>query len=69
MTVTEMRRYLSEMRTLIDVQTEDAPFTLMANLSNGQLVSDFAVAVACGIHEKRSKVKKKETAPSRELPE
>jgi hypothetical protein len=63
MSVSEMRKYLSEMRMFLDTQTEDTPFGSSLVLSNGQPVLEFARAVAIGIHEKRSKVKKAAQPP------
>lgn len=58
MSVSEMRKFLAELRTCLDVQSEETPFSVTAHLSNGQPLVDFAKSVALGIHEKRSKLKK-----------
>ena len=58
MSVSDMRKYLSELRTCLETQSEETPFCVSASLSNGQPIMDFAKAVALGIHEKRSKLKK-----------
>lgn len=58
MSVSDMRKFLAELRTYLDTQSEDIPFSVSSTLSNGQTVVEFAKAVALGIHEKRSKLKK-----------
>lgn len=55
MSVSDMRKYLSETRSMVDSQTVDLPFSLCKMLSNNMCVSNFVVQVACGIHQKRSK--------------
>jgi hypothetical protein len=67
MSVSDMRKYLSELRTYLDIQSEDKPFMSSLQLTNGQSVFEFARLVALGIHEKRSKVKK--AAQLKEPPE
>lgn len=55
MSVSDMRKLLAEFRSLMSNQTQECPFTLNDILSNDQYVWQFAVDVALGIHEKRTK--------------
>ena len=54
MTVTEMRRCLAEVRSLLSHQTPSAPFDMQYVLSNGTPVWEFVHKVAIGLHQKRS---------------
>ena len=56
MSVTDMRRCLSEVRFLLSNSTEKPhnPFDLKTNLSNGMEVWKFVHMVAIGLHLKRS---------------
>lgn len=54
MTVTEMRRCLAEVRSLLSHQTPTAPFDMQYVLSNGTPVWEFVHKVALGLHQKRS---------------
>lgn len=58
MSVAQMRKLLSETRSLFHAQTYAAPFMCDQKLSNDQKVYEFAIDVALGIHDKRSKTKK-----------
>jgi hypothetical protein len=58
MSVAQMRKLLSEMRSKLHTQTLVMPFLADDTLSNGQKMYEFAIDVTLGIHEKRSKTKK-----------
>ena len=58
MTVPQMRKLLSEIRTHLANQTMVDPFLCDQKLSNDQCMHEFAVQVTLGIHEKRVKNKK-----------
>jgi len=49
------RRYLAEIRQKMSLQSPESPFSLSLKLSDGQIISDFVVAVAISIHKKRVK--------------
>ena len=61
MSVTDMRRCLSEVRYLLSQNTEkpNNPFDLKTSLSNGMEVWKFVHKVAIGLHLKRSYNRKK----------
>jgi hypothetical protein len=54
-TVTDMRRGLSEVRTMLTEQDELRPFNMNEQLCNGMPVWKFVYSVATGLHKKRSK--------------
>ena len=54
-TVTDMRRGLSEVRSMLNEQDECRPFNMNMQLCNGMPVWKFVYSVATGLHKKRSK--------------
>jgi hypothetical protein len=54
MDVALRRKKLAEIRQKFSNQTAEEPFTLSAPLSTGEIISDFVVTVALGIHSKRT---------------
>jgi hypothetical protein len=59
MSVSEMRKNLAEVRTLLQDQTRQNPFDISEKLANGMKIWEFVHMVALGLHEKRSKSRKK----------
>jgi hypothetical protein len=54
MSVTEMRKNMSEMRHKLCSQSEENPFNLSGYLESGYPVWKFVHDVSLGLHEKRS---------------
>lgn len=65
MSVSEMRRNMSEMRHKLQTQSEEHPFNLSSSLASGYPIWKFVHEVSLGLHEKRSsrssRKKEKET--------
>jgi hypothetical protein len=59
MSVSDMRRCLSEVRALLSDQTSKKPFNMKHELSNGMELWNFVHKVAIGLYQKRSKNRKK----------
>ena len=59
MAVADMRRCLSEIRTLMGSQTPKEPLNLQHKLSNDMKAWEFVHLVAIGLHKKRTKNRKK----------
>ncbi len=64
MSVTDMRRCLAEVRTLLSQQSVTAPFDMQYVLSNGTPVWEFVHKVALGLHHKRSHNRRRAAASS-----
>jgi len=54
MSVSDMRRNMSEMRHKLQTQSEDHPFNLSSFLASGYPIWKFVHEVSLGLHEKRS---------------
>lgn len=54
-TIADMRRGLSEVRSMLTDQDELRPFNMNVQLCNGMPVWKFVYSVATGLHKKRSK--------------
>lgn len=59
MAVADMRRCLSEIRNMMQVQTALNPVDLEQKLSNNMKAWEFVHLVAIGLHKKRTKNRKK----------
>jgi hypothetical protein len=59
MSIRELRTGMSEMRHILNSQTESEPFNLSCMLANGYPIWKFAFDVSMGLHKKRSSRKKK----------
>ena len=59
MKVSDMRKLLSESRSMLLNQTIEQPFSMNQKLSNDETIWEFSVKVALGIHSKRTKSTKK----------
>jgi DNA-binding winged helix-turn-helix (wHTH) protein len=54
MSVSEMRRNMSEMRHKLHTQSEEHPFNVSSFLASGYPIWKFVHEVSLGLHEKRS---------------
>jgi hypothetical protein len=64
MTVTEVRKHLSDIRSKWKNRSRDYPFYITDTLQNGLTVGDFALKFLQGHHRKRNnKVKMMKTSP------
>jgi hypothetical protein len=54
MTVSDMRKNMSEMRHKLQTQSEESPFNLSSFLTSGYPIWKFVHEVSLGLHEKRS---------------
>ena len=59
MSVSDMRRCLSEVRDLLSEQNLKRPFNMKHELSNGMELWNFVHKVAIGLYQKRSRNRKK----------
>lgn len=59
MSVSDMRRCLSEVRALLAEQNMKRPFNMKHELSNGMELWNFVHKVAIGLYQKRSRNRKK----------
>ena len=59
MSVSDMRRNLAEVRSLMQEQDKTKPFYMSGKIGNGIKIWEFVHMVALGLHQKRSKSRKR----------
>ena len=59
MSVSDMRRNLAEVRGLMQEQNKNKPFDMSGKIGNGIKIWEFVHMVALGLHQKRSKSRKR----------
>ena len=66
MSVSEMRRGLTEVRSILSEQSTKNPFNMKHELSNGIEIWKFVHQVANGLHHKRLRNRKKDRVEEKE---
>jgi hypothetical protein len=64
MSVSDMRRGLAEVRTILQEQSVNNPFNMKHTLSNGVEIWKFVHLVSIGLHQKRLRNRKKDRVES-----
>jgi hypothetical protein len=59
MSVSDMRRNLAEVRGLLQDQNKNNPFEMSGKIGGGIKIWEFVHMVALGLHQKRSKSRKR----------